>query len=161
MPDLMANGNADRGKLVGHCETQNHDPPIRSSSHHHPRDRSRSGQHCHAPAKRDGRVTGFLLASARTTNADVPVVRAMFNAYPGTPDAYVYGPICVDASERGQGLAPAMFAELRRLLPGREGVLFIRHDNEASLRAHRSMGMHEVATFELGGAGFSVFSYVG
>lgn len=112
-------------------------------------------------AKRDGRVTGFLLASARTINGDVPVLRAMFNAYTGAPDAYVYGPICVDATERGQGLAPAMFAELRRLLPGREGVLFIRNDNEASLRAHRRMGMQEVAAFELGGVDFAVFSYVG
>jgi hypothetical protein len=28
--------------------------------------------------------------------------------------------------ERGKGLAQAMFEELRRLLPGREGILFIR-----------------------------------
>ena len=111
-------------------------------------------------AKREGRITGFLMTSARTMNADVPVVRAMFAAYAGAPDAYVYGPICVDAAERGQGLAPAMFAELQHLAPGREGVLFIRNDNEASLRAHRRMGMQEVAAFELGGVGFAVFSYV-
>ena len=112
-------------------------------------------------AKRDGRVTGFLLTSPRTMHAELPVIRAMFNAYAGAADAYVYGPVCVDPSERGKGLAAEMFAELRRLEPGREGVLFIRTDNEASLRAHRRMGMQEVAKFELKGADFAVFSYVG
>lgn len=112
-------------------------------------------------ARRDGRVTGFLMTSTRAMHAELPVIRAMFAAYPGAADAYVYGPICIDATERGQGLAAAMFAALRRLEPGREGVLFIRLDNEASLRAHRRMGMQQVATFALNGADFAVFSYVG
>ncbi len=112
-------------------------------------------------AKRDGRVTGFLMTTTRAMNAELPVIRSMFSAYPGAADAYVYGHICVDPAERGKGLAAAMFAELRRLESGREGVLFIRTDNEASLRAHRSMGMKEVAKFALNGADFAVFSYVG
>lgn len=112
-------------------------------------------------AKRDARVVGFLMTSTRTMNAELPVVRSMFAAYPGGSDAYVYGPVCVDASERGKGLAEAMFSALRRLAPGREGVLFIRSDNAASLRAHRRMGMNEVATFGLEGIDFSVFAYVG
>ena len=112
-------------------------------------------------ARRDGHITGFLMTSTRTMNAELPVVRAMFGAYAGTVDAFVYGPICVDPAERGKGLAAAMFSELRRLEPGREGVLFIRSDNEASLRAHRRMGIREVARFELDGADFTVFSYVG
>jgi hypothetical protein len=36
-----------------------------------------------------------------------------------------------------------MFAELRELLPGREGILFIRTDNVVSLRAHQKMGMRQ------------------
>lgn len=112
-------------------------------------------------ARRDGRVVGFLMTTTRAMNAELPVVRAMFAAYPGAPDAYVYGPICVDQTERGKGLAAAMFSELRGLQPGREGVLFIRSDNEASLLAHPRMGMQEVARFDLDGASFAVFSYVG
>lgn len=112
-------------------------------------------------ARRDGRVVGFLMTTNRAMNAELPVIRAMFSAYPGTADAYVYGPICVDPAERGKGLAAAMFSALRRLEPGREGVLFIRIDNEASLRAHRHMGMDEVARFTLDGADFAVFAYVG
>jgi predicted GNAT superfamily acetyltransferase len=110
---------------------------------------------------KNGGVAGFLMTSTRALNADVPVVRAMFAAYEGSPDAYAYGPICVAASERGKGLAEAMFTELRRLQPGREGVLFIRRDNAPSLRAHIRMGMREVAEFELGGAGFSVMAFAG
>ena len=51
------------------------------------------------------------------------------------------------------------FAELRKLLPGREGILFIRTDNIASLRAHQKMGMCEVAAFEHDGVKFLVLSY--
>lgn len=112
-------------------------------------------------ARRGGRVIGFLMASARATNADVPIIQAMLAAYPGAVDAYVYGPICVEQQARGTGLAQRMFAELRRLEPGREGILFIRRDNQPSLRAHARMGMREVAGFEFKGFDFAVFSYVG
>jgi L-amino acid N-acyltransferase YncA len=48
-----------------------------------------------------------------------------------------------------------VFAALRARLPGREGVLFIRRDNAASLKAHARMGMREVAEFTHGGAVFA------
>ena len=112
-------------------------------------------------ARRRGRVVAFLMNSTRAMNDDVPIIRAMLEAYPGTADAYVYGPICVQEEERGKGLAQAMFTELRRLERGREGILFIRRDNPASLRAHTRMGMREVAGFGLGGTDYVVLSYVG
>ena len=110
-------------------------------------------------ARRDGRIVGFLLTADKTAPDLPPVVRAMLAAYPGAPDAYIYGPICVDASERGSGVAAAMVGELKRLLPGREGILFIRRDNPASLSAHRKLGMCEVAGFAHDGAEFAVFAY--
>ena len=112
-------------------------------------------------ARRSGRVVGFLMNGTREMNHDVPIVRAMLDAYPGTADAYVYGPVCVAAEERGKGLAQSMFAELRRLRPGREGVLFIRRDNPASLRAHEKMGMREVAAYTFDGKEYAILSYVG
>lgn len=112
-------------------------------------------------ARRSDRVVAFLLTSTREMNDDVPIIRAMLDAYPGTADAYVYGPICVKEEERGKGLAQAMFTELRRLELGREGILFIRRDNPASLRAHTRMGMREVARFVFGGIEHAVLSYVG
>jgi predicted GNAT superfamily acetyltransferase len=112
-------------------------------------------------ARRGDRVVAFLMSSAREMNDDVPVIRAMLDAYPGAADAYVYGPVCVMEEERGKGLAQAMFTELRRLEPRREGILFIRRDNPASLRAHTKMGMREVAGFVFGGQEYVVLSYVG
>jgi predicted GNAT superfamily acetyltransferase len=112
-------------------------------------------------ARRKHRVVGFLMATNRERNADLPIVQSMFSAYTGTPGAYVYGPVCVSSDARGQGLAQGMFNELRRLEPGREGILFIRRDNEPSLRAHARMGMREVASFQFNNADFAVFSYIG
>jgi len=54
-----------------------------------------------------------------------------------------------------------MFKELRALEPGREGILFIRGGNAASLRAHARMGMREAAKFHFNGFDFAVFSYIG
>jgi L-amino acid N-acyltransferase YncA len=112
-------------------------------------------------ARRAGRVVGFLVSSPKHPPPEAPVMRAMLRAWPGAGDAYAYGPICVAAEERGRGLAAAMFAALRTLLPGREGVLFIRSDNTASLRAHAKMGMRQVASFQHAGAEMLVLTYVG
>jgi predicted GNAT superfamily acetyltransferase len=112
-------------------------------------------------ARRDGRIVAFLMNRTRKINDDVPIIRAMLEAYSGTPDAYVYGPVCVSEEERGKGLARAMFEELRRLEPGREGILFIRRDNPASLRAHEKLGMHEVTGFVFDGIDHVVLSYIG
>lgn len=112
-------------------------------------------------ARHGNQVIGFLMTSSRAMSDDVPIIRSMLEAYPGTDDAYVYGPICISAEERGKGLAQAMFAELRRIEPAREGILFVRRDNKASLRAHAKMEMKEVAEFEFNGEKLAIFSYVG
>lgn len=113
-------------------------------------------------ARRDRQVVGFLVCSTRDTIADIPIILAALDSYPTRAhDAYVYGPICIDARERGKGLAQLLFEELRRLLPGREGVLFIRRDNEASIRSHHKMGMREVSSFMYGDVEHIVLSYVG
>lgn len=113
-------------------------------------------------ARRADHVVGFLLCSTRELAGDVPILVAMLDSYPDRArDAYVYGPICIDVKERGQGLAQLLFEELRRLLPGREGVLFIRRDNAPSIRSHRKMGMREVSSFSYAGMEHIVLSYVG
>lgn len=113
-------------------------------------------------ARRADNVVGFLICSTRELVGDIPIILATLDSYPTRArDAYVYGPVCIDVKERGQGLAQLLFEELRRLLPGREGVLFIRRDNEASIRSHRKMGMREVSSFSYGGVEHVVLSYVG
>lgn len=92
---------------------------------------------------RGAALVGYLISSPVSAFAEVAVVQAILKKYRGASDACIYGPICVDEVERGRGVANSMFAFLRARLPGREGILFIRRDNMASLRAHTRMGMHE------------------
>lgn len=112
-------------------------------------------------ARNGAAITGFLMTTSRAMNTDIPIVKAMFDAYQGTHDAYVYGPICVAASERGKGLAQALFARLRQEQAGREGILFIREDNQASLKAHERMGMEQVTKFSFSGSIYKVYSFTG
>lgn len=112
-------------------------------------------------ARSNGRVVGYLVFCTFAEQAHVPLVQAMLKVYPGKPYAYNYGPICVAESERGRGLASAMFAALRARLPEREGIAFIRRDNTISLLAHKKMGMQEVAEFTHDGLVFVVVAYGG
>ena len=107
-------------------------------------------------ARRDGKIVAYLLAGSRSVHAQTPIIKAMFRAYSGSHDAYIYGPICVAESERGHGLATALFAEMRKRLPERECVAFVRRDNAASLRAHLKMGMKDVASLEHDGVAHAV-----
>lgn len=108
-------------------------------------------------AEQAGRLLGVLV----TSDPQAPGARVsaeMLAAYPARGGAYVYGPVCLTADARGRGIVVALYAELRRLLPGREAILFIREDNARSLRAHEKLGMRRVAGFHYDGAAFAVFS---
>ena len=112
-------------------------------------------------ARRSGAIVGYLLSSSKASQAHVPIVQAMLRAYPGERDAYVYGPICVAESERGQDLPAELILALRERLPRREGLTFIRKDNVRSLRAHAKIGGREVAEFMHAGAAIAVISFAG
>ncbi|UQV43606.1 hypothetical protein KIV45_16835 [Janthinobacterium lividum] len=105
----------------------------------------------------DGPVVGVLF-SAATATAQAPVVLAMLAAYAGRENAYVYGPVCIADSERGQGLLALLYSAMREQHGGAEAVLFIRRDNIGSLSAHERLGMREVADFAFDGAQFAVYS---
>ncbi len=104
-----------------------------------------------------GRLLGALLTSEKSFD-EAPPVRAMLKVWPGRPDAYVYGPVCISRDARGLGVLEALYAGLRATFPGREAILFIRDDNPRSLQAHLRLGMREVARFDLGGKVFIVLS---
>ncbi|MBB5609441.1 MULTISPECIES: GNAT family N-acetyltransferase [unclassified Janthinobacterium] len=104
-----------------------------------------------------GPVVGVLFSAAKDT-AQAPAVLAMLEAYAGGPGAYVYGPVCIAESERGQGLLVLLHEAMRARHPGGEAVLFIRRDNIGSLRAHRRLGMREVAGYVWDGAEYAVYS---
>jgi predicted GNAT superfamily acetyltransferase len=98
-------------------------------------------------ARRDGKIAGYVVSGELSAQAHVPVVQAMLRVYAPPPNTYLYGPICVAQSERGRGLAGALFDALRARFPGRDSITFIRHDNQVSRRAHAKMGMMDVAAF--------------
>jgi L-amino acid N-acyltransferase YncA len=112
-------------------------------------------------ARMDGNVVGYVVSTPLTAQTHEPIIQAMLRAYPGSPGAYNYGPICVAKNHRGRGLAAAMFKQLRAQLPGREGFTFIRADNTISRNVHTKMGMQEVAEFILNDTAYIVVAYQG
>ena len=112
-----------------------------------PQVRTRSSATCCPPRRRPRR----MCRSCRRCCAPIREQR----------DAYVYGPICVAESERGQDLPAELILALRERLPGREGLTFIRKDNVRSLRAHAKIGGREVAEFMHAGAAIAVISFAG
>ena len=60
------------------------------------------------------------------------IIQTMLRDFPPLPDCYLYGPVCVAETERGKGLAGALFEVLQRHMAGRPAMTFIRADNIAS-----------------------------
>jgi L-amino acid N-acyltransferase YncA len=110
-------------------------------------------------ARHDRRVVGYLVASSVRSQEHIPIVQGMLRAYPGAPDSYIYGPICVAANERGHGLPARMFAAQRARMAGRPCFTFIRRDNKVSLRAHAKIGFREVAAYSHDGIAQVVLAY--
>ena len=111
-------------------------------------------------ARSGARLAGVLISAPVGAVGDRPVIARMLDVYPGGDDAYVYGPICIAERHRGSGLVAMLFERLKSELPGREGILFVRRDNEASLDAHRrKLGMCQRGVFSLDGVDYVVLSY--
>jgi hypothetical protein len=106
----------------------------------------------------DGAHLLGVLFTSETEGASAPPVRAMLTAWPGSIDAYVYGPVCIDQAVRGRGVLEALYADLMTRRPGREAILFIKANNPRSLHAHARLGMVQVASFTLDGEDFAVLS---
>jgi GNAT superfamily N-acetyltransferase len=112
-------------------------------------------------ARSAGRIIGYVIVTPIAAQAPVSIVQAMLRVYPGAPDCYIYGPICVAQSHRGRGVATAMFEALRARLPGREGFTFIRSDNTVSITVHAKMGLRELAEFTHEDTAYAVVGYIG
>jgi formylglycine-generating enzyme required for sulfatase activity len=78
---------------------------------------------------------------------------------PGRTDCEGCGPNHDRSRPADIGSFPPNVWVVYDILPGREGILFIRTDNIASLRAHQKMGMREGATFEHDGVAFLALAY--
>ena len=107
-------------------------------------------------ARRDGQLVGYLVSSTPEATRNYPLIQAKLRAYRVRPGTYNSGPLCIDAKERGHGLAAKLFDVQGALLAGREGVAFIRRDNAASRAAHAKYGFLEVAEFSHQGVEYLV-----
>jgi predicted N-acetyltransferase YhbS len=110
-------------------------------------------------ARRDGEVVGYVLGTSLAAKAHVAIVQTMLRTFPPPANCYLYGPVCVAESERGKGLAGALFRVLQSHMDGRPAMTFIRADNEPSLRAHRKMGMRDLGPFLNSGEQYIALSY--
>src|SRR5262245_59621321 len=73
-------------------------------------------------ARRDGVVVGYALATSIAAKSHVGIVQTMLRAFPIPSNCFLYGPVCVTESERGNGLAGMMYQEMRKRLPGRTAM---------------------------------------
>lgn len=110
-------------------------------------------------ARRNDRLVGYLVSSAPASTQHLSLPQAKQRAYPGSPGAYNSGPLCIAESERGHGLVARLFEMQRSLLPGREGIAFIRRDNATSRAVHARTGFREVAQFSHDDVEYLVVSY--
>ena len=44
-------------------------------------------------ARKAGGVVGYAVSSSLGSQAHLPIIQAMLRTYPGSPDAYIYGPV--------------------------------------------------------------------
>jgi acetyltransferase (GNAT) family protein len=111
--------------------------------------------------RRNGEVVGYVLGTSLAAKAHVAIIQTMLRTFPPPPDCYLYGPVCVAETERGNGLAAALFEVLKTHMGGRPAMTFVRADNAPSLRAHRKMGMCDLGTFTNEGFPYVAFAYTG
>jgi ribosomal protein S18 acetylase RimI-like enzyme len=116
-------------------------------------------------------LTGFLMGSSLDESASIPILVKMIECYDSLRfdgrflneyRSYVYGPVCVDRSVRGQGVLESLFRECLAQLAGRFeiGVLFVSAENERSIEAHRrKLGMELVGEFEFDEKMFQVLAF--
>jgi predicted N-acetyltransferase YhbS len=109
--------------------------------------------------RRSGEVVGYVLGTSLAANAHVAIFQTMLRTIPPPANCYMYGPVCVAETERGKGLASALFKVLQTHMDGRPAMTFVRADNEPSLRAHRKMGMRDLGPFLNSGEQYIALSY--
>jgi L-amino acid N-acyltransferase YncA len=110
-------------------------------------------------ARRGGKVVGYALATSVAAKSHVGIVQAMLRSFPAPANCYLYGPVCVAETERGNGLAAMMYKEMRATLPGRTAMSFVRQDNISSLKANRRMGKTELGEFIHDSDSYIVFAF--
>jgi hypothetical protein len=116
---------------------------------------------------------GYMCGSSLAASAKVPLLARMISLFPETLfegksldnyRAFVYGPVCIDRSFRGQGVLEGLFGKFKHQLAGRFdiGVLFVSLDNPRSMRAHtQKLVMQRVREFNFKGNPYAMLVFDG
>ena len=110
-------------------------------------------------AVQDKVVKAFLCASTVQFNLPFDLPKAMIDQFPhamydGKPltewRAFIGGPVCVDASLRGQGILEKLYACLYEMVAPQYdlAIVFVSTTNPRSIKAHEKVGMQVVDEFE-------------
>ena len=112
-------------------------------------------------ARRDGRVVGYVVSSSLADQSADPILDGMLQAHPGAPGSYVYGPICVAESDRGQGRCPRDVRGAEGAAPGSRGLYLHPRRQRGIAQSPRRHGYARGGDFTVAGVGYVVVAYVG
>jgi hypothetical protein len=116
-------------------------------------------------------IGGYLCGSTVEFNRAFPLLATMIEAYPGVQfrgraldgwTSFVYGPVCIGAHARGQGLLRGMYLALLQEMRGRfdVGVAFVSESNPHSLSAHiQGLGMSDAGGFEFAQRRYRILAF--
>lgn len=116
-------------------------------------------------------VIGFLCAIRPGFDHGAPIIEKMQDVcdnteYDGQPLSeychFIYGPVCIDQSYRGEGLLHDLFAKLMQWVADQfeVGVAFVAHRNPHFLTAHTDgLRMTAVENFEWNGDEYTLLAF--
>jgi hypothetical protein len=118
-----------------------------------------------------GTLGGFMCATRIQNTRGRPIIAALLAACEHTEfqrkplsqwRLFIYGPVCVARSHRGQGLLKGMFTALETEVTNQfdVGVGFVDRANPGSLRAHvQSLGMTTPGQFQFNKRGYQIIAF--
>ncbi len=122
-------------------------------------------------AREGKRVLGFVCASGPDFNQQPPAVARMIQEFDhvdyqgrrlSSYGWFLYGPVCIDRSQRGQGVLRKLYQALIEEVSGQYevGVALVDEENAHSLEAHvDGLGMLQVGGFEHGGHRYHILAF--
>lgn len=122
-------------------------------------------------AVEDGDVAGFLNLSIAEGDRQPPIIKQMVSHFyelhyqsklMNEYQIFLYGPVCISAAYRGQGLLRKIFDEMKRELEDSYdvGVAFVAENNPHSLAVHvDGLGMTKVGQFEFAQKNYHILAF--
>ncbi|MGW4487313.1 N-acetyltransferase family protein [Amycolatopsis sp. NPDC004368] len=113
-------------------------------------------------AEADGDAAGVALTSPSGSGFGGPPGRTVEVARAAglTDGVFLYGPVTVAPSHRGQGVVRLLLAAVaEHLADHTAGVLFVERANEKSLAVHTHLGMTHIGDFTHAEREYAVFSF--